>query len=180
MLYLLYATTIIFMTLAVIFSMKSTSLTLHVALSLLHGRDLDELNKEEMVIFSAADRKRSTYDVLYHICAFLSVLIPAVSLVAFHAENEEFLFLLISFLGYYFSLEDFRESAKMKQLSIEFMKGNLPVMNGETGETEVLSNDDTQGLYDTMKLESTKTFCIGIIFLGLAIANCPLFDLIFI
>ena len=68
----------------------------------------------------------------------------------------------------------------MKQLSIEFMKGNLPVMNGETGETEVLSNDDTQGLYDTMKLESTKTFCIGIIFLGLAIANCPLFDLIFI
>lgn len=43
MLYLLYATTIIFMTLAVIFSMKSTSLTLHVALSLLHGRDLDEL-----------------------------------------------------------------------------------------------------------------------------------------
>ena len=178
MLYLLYATTVIFMTLAIIFSMKSTSLTIHVALSL-HGRDWDEINEEEMVNFSAADRKRSTYDVLYHICAFLSVLIPAVSLVTFHTKNEEFLFLLISFLGYYFSLENFRESAKMKQLSIEFMKGNLPVMNGETGETEVLSNDDTQGLYDTMKFESTKTLCIGIVFLGLAIANCPLFDLIF-
>lgn len=179
MLYLLYAATVVFMIMAVIFSVKSTSLTIHIALSL-HGRDLDELNEKEMVSFSAADRKKSVYDVLYHIFAFLSVLIPAVSLVAFHAENEEFLFLLISFLGYYFSLEDFRESAKMKQLSIEFMKGNLPVMNGETGEAEVLSNDDTQDLYDTMKFESTKTFCIGIVLFGLAIANCPLFDLIFV
>lgn len=179
MLYLLYAATVVFIILAVIFSMKSTSLTIRVAF-FLHGRDWDEINEEEMISFSAADRKKAAYDVLYHIFAFLSVLIPAVSLVAFHAENEEFLFLLISFLGYYFSLEDFRESAKMKQLSIEFMKGNLPVMNGETGETEVLSYDDMQGLCGVMKFESTKTFCIGIIFFGLAIANCPLFDLIFV
>lgn len=179
MLYLLYAVTAIFMILAVIFSMKSTSLTIRVAF-FLHGRDWDEINEEEMISFSAADRKKSTYDVLYHIFAFLSVLIPAVSLVMLHAEKEMFLFLLISFLGFYFSLENFDESAKMKQLSIEFMKGNLPVMNGETGEAEALSDDDTQGLCGAMKFKSTKMFCIGIILLGLAIANCPLFDLIFI
>lgn len=177
--YIIYGVTVVLMILAIIFSAKYTSMYVEIGLFLLKRptKTVTKLNQADDIALSSLHRRKNIANALYHIFAFVSVLLPAIHLSTLHVENILFIFFTLSVVAFYFAKDAFDEKAIIKQFSFVNDKRRLPLDDSPRGD-KTLQEAAYQHYHKELRSYKRDVTFSGSCFFIISLLYCPLLNLI--